>query len=185
MDKVEALLGEYRKQLTLPWQKNLSGPERVWIAVYPPDLERRLRPRIPDFELATKAAGRSWVQRDLTASFADWLNRQEYRESYFAEPDLMKPALDGFARELEDAVRSALAGPDVDDGTVVALIGAGALFPMVRVSTLIQRAASEVRGRLLVFFPGTYESGNYRLLDARDGWNYLAVPITIPQGASR
>jgi len=41
---------------------------------------------------------------------------------------------------------------------------------------------SSIRGRLLVFFPGEYENNNYRLLDARDGWNYLAVPITAREG---
>jgi hypothetical protein len=34
---------------------------------------------------------------------------------------------------------------------------------------------------LLVFFPGQFDNNNYRLLDARDGWNYLAVPITADQ----
>jgi hypothetical protein len=31
----------------------------------------------------------------------------------------------------------------------------------------------------LVFFPGEHhpEHHSYRLLDARDGWNYLAVPL--------
>jgi len=28
-----------------------------------------------------------------------------------------------------------------------------------------------------VFFPGEHEGNSYRLLDARDGWNYLAVPL--------
>ena len=37
-------------------------------------------------------------------------------------------------------------------------------------------------GRLLVFFPGEVEGNNYRLLDARDGWNYLATPITADKG---
>ena len=37
-------------------------------------------------------------------------------------------------------------------------------------------------GRLLVFFPGSYENNNYRLLDGYDGWNYLAVPITADKG---
>jgi len=32
---------------------------------------------------------------------------------------------------------------------------------------------------LLVFFPGTKNDNNYRLLDARDGWNYLAQGITL------
>jgi hypothetical protein len=36
-----------------------------------------------------------------------------------------------------------------------------------------------------VFFPGVYENNNYRLLDARDGWNYLAVPITMQEGELR
>ena len=39
-----------------------------------------------------------------------------------------------------------------------------------------------MKGRLLVFFPGVYEQNNYRLLDARDGWNYLAFPITASEG---
>ena len=37
---------------------------------------------------------------------------------------------------------------------------------------------ADVTGRLVVFFPGEYEQNNYRLLDARDGWSYMAVPIT-------
>ena len=38
-----------------------------------------------------------------------------------------------------------------------------------------------IGGRLLVFFPGEREGSNYRLLDARDGWNYLATPITAQE----
>jgi hypothetical protein len=41
--------------------------------------------------------------------------------------------------------------------------------------------ADAVPGRLLVLFPGEYENNSYRLLDARDGWSYLAVPITAHQ----
>jgi hypothetical protein len=40
----------------------------------------------------------------------------------------------------------------------------------------------EIKGRLLVFFPGEHDGGSYRLLDARDGWNYLAIPITAQEG---
>ena len=37
---------------------------------------------------------------------------------------------------------------------------------------------------LVVFFPGQKDDNNYRLLDARDGWNYMAVGITRhPTGA--
>lgn len=64
---------------------------------------------------------------------------------------------------------------------MVALMGIGSLFGFLRVSTLVQGVADAVRGRLVVLFPGEYENKTYRLLDARDGWSYLAVPITAHQ----
>lgn len=182
-DRVDLLLEQYQKQLALPWRRDLSGAERVWIAVYPPEIERRLSYKIDEFKLATTGAGRRWRHLDLTQSFAKWLSAQEYREAYFEEPDLIGPALDGYAKSLVDDIEAVLKADEVDADTIVALSGIGSLFPMVRVSTLIQGLAQDILGRLLVFYPGTYEHGNYRLLDARDGWNYLAVPITIPEGA--
>ena len=152
--------------------------------VYPPELERIIRPRLPEFEFATKSAGYRWHEVDLTRSFASWLTAQEYREAYFTEPETIAPALEGFTQSVEETVRAALTSSNVDEDTIVAVFGVASLFPMARVSTLIQRAAQDVRGRLLVLFPGAIEHGNYRLLDARDGWNYLAIPITIPEGAN-
>lgn len=182
-DRVDLLLQEYRRRLELPWRRDLAGAERIWIAVYPPDLERRLAHRIDEFKLATIDAGRRWRHRDLTTSFATWLAGQEYREEYFAEPELIAPALEGYESALATELQALMDGEDVDAETIVALSGVGSLFPIVRVSTLIQGLAPHNRGRLLVFYPGAYERGNYRLLDARDGWNYLAIPITIPEGA--
>jgi len=43
---------------------------------------------------------------------------------------------------------------------------------------LVDKLSPLVQGRLLVFFPGSCENDNYRLLDGYDGWNYLAVTIT-------
>ena len=65
----------------------------------------------------------------------------------------------------------------------MALLGVGALFGVARVSSLVEGVKDAVDGRLLVFFPGEYhpETHSYRLLDARDGWNYLAVPL-LAQG---
>jgi Domain of unknown function (DUF1788) len=182
MDRVDGLIGAYREHVERPWRRDLSGPERVWIAVYPPEIERRLRVRFAEFELATKDAGHLWRHLDVTRSFSDWLASQEYREAFFENPDDLKTALPGFAADIERHLREALRSGDDPERTVVALSGIGALYPMAHVSTLIQRVATDVRGRLLVFFPGTLEHGNYRLLDARDGWNYLAIPITIPEG---
>jgi hypothetical protein len=61
----------------------------------------------------------------------------------------------------------------------VAVFGVGTLFGFTRVSKVLRLLEGDIRGRLVVFFPGHYEQNNYRLLDARDGWNYLAVPITV------
>nr|WP_243888236.1 BREX protein BrxB domain-containing protein [Shewanella algae] len=65
-----------------------------------------------------------------------------------------------------------------DNNTVVALSGVGSLFGFQKVKDIVDKLAPMVPGRLLVFFPGSYENNNYRLLDGYDGWNYLAVPIT-------
>ena len=64
---------------------------------------------------------------------------------------------------------------------MVGLLGAGTLFGLgdaVKVSALLNAVNDAIVGRLLVFFPGEHEGNSYRLLDASDGWNYLATPIT-------
>ena len=74
---------------------------------------------------------------------------------------------------------------DQPDETVVAITGVASLFGFTRISQVLPLVEPHVRGRLLVFFPGVYENNNYRLLDARDGWNYLAIPITAQEGELR
>ncbi len=44
----------------LPWVENLAPSQRVWMAVYAPEEERRLRLNLPEFGTAT-SAGRSRV----------------------------------------------------------------------------------------------------------------------------
>jgi hypothetical protein len=72
-------------------------------------------------------------------------------------------------------IRSELARSAPTD--VVALDGCGSLFGVARVPALIGKLADEIPGRLLVTFPGKHVGGVYRLLDARDGWNYHATPF--------
>lgn len=185
MDRVDALLAEYRRQLSMPWRADLAGPERVWMAVYPPELERRVRAKLGDFELATRESDRSWAVHDVTTGFSTWLAAQEYRDAYYRDPQALSPALPQFlVASVTDLVAILEGAPD-REASVIALVGVGALFPMIRISDLLHRAADHIQGRLLVLFPGSLERGNYRLLDARDGWNYLAIPITIPEGSSR
>ena len=62
-------------------------------------------------------------------------------------------------------------------------LGVASLYGFMRVSELIRSVEPSIHGRLLiVLFPGTKNENNYRLLDARDGWNYLANSITLHGG---
>lgn len=177
MGAIENLAKAYERLVRLPWDQNLAGEQRAWFAIYEPTQERRLRLRVPEFEVATKNAGHGWVQVDLTDTFAHWMANHEYREAYFESPDDMTLALEDFAAAVVTLLRDALTAPSVDANTVVAVVGIGSLFGLMYASDLLKRVTPSVRGRLLIFFPGQRNGSNYRLLDARDGWNYLAVPI--------
>ena len=184
MSYVDELLDAYRRFVSLPWQQNLAGPQRVWMAVYPPEYERRLRLHLPAFKEATNEHGHSWALVEVTTSFESWMANHAYRETYFEEPELLSTALHAFFAYLVDDVRSQLSAHAKPHG-VVALLGAGTLFGLgesVKVSALLNAVNDAITGRLLVFFPGDHEGSSYRLLDARDGWNYLAIPITPDRG---
>jgi len=87
-----------------------------------------------------------------------------------------------FVTYAAEDLRQVLLADDVDEDTVVAVHGVASLFGLTRVSLVLKQIVHDIRGRLVLFFPGEYEQNNYRLLDARDGWNYLAVPITLHNG---
>ena len=184
MSAIERLLSNYSRQVRLPWPANMSGKQRVWFAVYPPAEERRVRAHLPRFEVLTLAAHRKWITVDLTRLLPEWISAHEYREGIFAEPEHFSAN-----SELEDLaverVRLACSGEDVDVASVVAVTGLASMFDFMRISGLIDRVEDSVRGRLLVFFPGEYAGNVYRFMDARDGFNYMAVPITSTESFIR
>ena len=177
MNAIDRLATNYDRQMRLPWSVNLSGKQRVWFAVYPPAEERRLRARLPQFETLTLEARHGWKIVDLTRLLPEWLSAHEYREGIFQQPEHFSAN-----SELEvvaaERVCQACAHEETDADSVVAVLGLASLFDFMRVSSLIDRVEDSVRGRLLVFFPGEYQRNIYRFMDARDGFNYMAVPIT-------
>ena len=177
MSEIEDLLRRYERYVKLPWDHKLAGAQRVWFAQYDPNQERRLRLRIGAFQVATTDAGHKWRLVDITDAFAEWMANHDYRDEYFEQPEAMGLALADFSDHVAERVGRALSQPDVDQDTVVALLGLASLFGLMRVSELIAKVDSEIRGRLLAFFPGQRDGSNWRLLNARDGWNYHAVPI--------
>lgn len=182
MGRIDRLAERYKRYIALPWQKDLAGAQRTIFIQYDRTDERRLRARRTLFELATREAGHRWIECDLTAAFAGWMAGLDYRESYFESPqDLELKLEDEFLAHAAGLLRRQLTGPEADDHTVLGVYGIASLFGFLRVSDLMKAIEGDVRGRVAVFFPGEYEDGNYRLLDARDGWNYLAVPITAQE----
>jgi hypothetical protein len=184
VSRIDDLISNYQRFARLPWPTGLAPAQRVWMAVYAPEDERRLRLHLQEFETASTAAGRDWVQIDITNVFEDWMTAHEYRDAYFANPKLIQPELAGFLDALVAQVRGQLASAS-NTNTIVGLLGAGSLFGLgdrVKVSALVDQIEDLIVGRLLVFFPGEVEQNNYRLLNGRDGWNYHAVPITADKG---
>ena len=182
MNEIEGLLKAYERFLQLPWDRTLAGPQKVWFAIYDPSQERRLRLRLPEFEVATKSAGHSWAHVDLTDMFANWMAKHDYHEAYFEQPEDMDLALQDFASFVSQQIIDALTAPGVDVNMMVAVSGLASLFGLTYASAIFETVAPSIRGRLLVFFPGQHNGSNYRFLDARDGWNYLAVPIAGIEG---
>jgi hypothetical protein len=151
--------------------------------VYPPDLERSMRAALPRLELATGEAGHGWHQIDITESLGRWLAGHRYADAFFEDPsDLTAAIIDQFESDLVSEVRERLTAASTND--VAILVGIGAIFPFLRASSVIKAIDEEVNGRLLVLFPGLHDPGthSFRLLDARDGFNYRARVID-PQKA--
>ena len=177
MNTIDRLLGNYSRQVHLPWPDKLSGKQRIWFAVYPPVEERRVRARLAQFEEHTLQAGHGWSSVDLTGLLPDYLKTHKYREAIFADPKHLKAAsaLEARASAL---VKAACASSETNANGVVAVTGLASLFDFMRVSSLVESVEDSVRGRLLLLFPGEYQGNVYRFMDARDGFNYMAVPIT-------
>lgn len=178
MARLEELADLYGRHIATPWQRNVAGAQRVIMLVYDKELERTLRARRAEFQMRTAAAGHDWHEVDLTAAFAEWLAAQRYRQSYFESPAKLGPKLQSeFPTFVASRLREILTA--ANEESVVALFGVGSLYGFTHVSEILKLVEGDVRGRLVVFFPGSFEQNNYRLLDARNGWNYLAVPISI------
>ena len=180
--KVAKLVSAYRQHLTVPWQAGLAAIQRVIFAVYDKTDELRLRANVEEFALVTQQASKKWLLLDLTNAFPEWMAAQEYRDAYFESPEDLAGYQTGelteFIADLTARLKSRISA-EADADTVVALMGVGTLFGLARVSSVVEGIKESVPGRLLVFFPGEHHPENhaYRLLDARDSWNYLAVPL--------
>ncbi len=177
MGKIEDLATNFERHLSMPWQRSVTGAQRVMLLIYEKELERTLRARLGEFEIKTRNAGHEWVQHDCTTAFSQWLASDEYNEAYFETPEDLAMKIEGeFQDHIIAPIRECLRASN--DNTVVALSGLASLYGFAHISEIVRSVEPDIQGRLIVFFPGAKDGSNYRLLDARDGWNYLASGIT-------
>lgn len=178
MTKIKQLINSYSKFIAIPWRSDAAAAQRVIFCIYGEKDELRLRAKIDEFEIASRQSGHGWIVFDLTDTFPAWLASQKYAASYFKKPEHLYTLLPKYLEFITNDFEEFLRANSVTENSVVALKGVGSLFGLLKVKEVVDKFAPLVKGRLLVFFPGSYENNNYRLLDGYDGWNYLAVPIT-------
>lgn len=178
MSRVSDLVSAYAADLKLSWNARLSGGERVRMLVYPPDTERSIRAALPKIEFVTGQSGHGWSAIDITDEFGTWIASHRHADAFFEAPSELTPAIaEKFKVELVAKLREQLSAAPAND--VVAVIGIGSVFPYLSAAGVIKSIDDVVTGRLLVLFPGTHDPDNhsFRLLDARDGFDYRARVI--------
>ena len=182
MSKIKSLLESYRQYISIPWRQDAAAAQRVIFCVYDENEERTLRLYIDEFEIATKGTNHQWLRFDLTDTFAVWLSSLKYVEKYYRQPEILEGVFSEYLNWLIAEFKKFIEIQNINSDCVVALNGVGSLFGILRIKEVVDAIAPMVPGRLLVFFPGSFENNNYRLLDSYDGWDYLAVPITSEKG---
>jgi hypothetical protein len=178
VSRIKKLIDSYKEFVAVPWRSDIAPDQRVIFCVYNENDELKLRARIDEFEIATKQAGHNWIIFDLTDTFAEWLSGQRYAVSYFKAPTKLTPLFPRYLDFVVNKFKESLSHQNNHQNTVVATMGVASIFGFLKAKDVVEKLAPLVPGRLLVFFPGTHENNNYRLLNGYDGWNYLAVPIT-------
>jgi Domain of unknown function (DUF1788) len=177
--KLDQLLESFEKVVNEPWSAALSGQERIWFLVYDPADQRKVDLRLGDFETATMKAGKKWKGISMKLCFPAWMAQHEYRDDYFKNPSYIVDQLEAeFIPFAIKFLKDELQKTEQDQDTLIAIKDVSSLFGFVRLSEILKSCDKDFKGRLLIFFPGEFEHNRYRLLDARDGWDYLARPIT-------
>lgn len=186
MPKIDQLAAVFRDHVGVGWPGGSSGAQRVIMIVYDPNEERALRKKVDLFAQAARSHRHSWRGVDLTTALAGWLGTHRYREGYFEEPDMLTAgANERFTQHAAGIVLRTLERPEHTAREIVGLIGAASVFGAASLSDVLSRVEHAIKGRLAVFFPGRSRDGRYRLLDARDGWDYHAVAIQAESSGVR
>ncbi|PIV14937.1 MAG: DUF1788 domain-containing protein, partial [Gallionellales bacterium CG03_land_8_20_14_0_80_55_15] len=101
MSRIKRLIQSYSKYVAVPWRNDAAAAQRVIFCVYNETEELRLRAKIDEFEIATRAVGHEWALFDLTDTFPNWIASQRYAKSYFQKPGLLPTLLPKYLTYIE------------------------------------------------------------------------------------
>jgi len=177
-NQIQRLVDNFASYISVPWRHDIASYQRVVFCIYSPKDELIIRAQLGEFEIRTKKSGHRWYSLDLTDCFANWMSREKYAESIFKNPSNLSEEDSYFQKYLLKQFSYICSTNSVDENTVVCVYGIASLFGLASVNETVQAFASLFSGKLVVLFPGSYENNVYKVLDAYDGWNYLAVPIS-------
>lgn len=188
MSEIQNLIQNYERHIALPWKAELPGAQKIVFVIYHPQEERNLRGKMRDFESSTRMAKHAWHECDMTHFLPKWIEAQHKEQkalygekstlNYHTDFDSLLIAADEIQEDLCSYLAERLQDTNVTENDVVAVYGVAGLFDILHTTTVLKKVEDSIRGRLLLFFPGYYKGGQYRFMDARDGFNYLGVPIT-------
>ena len=179
MTKIDQLLKKFQRIIKEPWTKGLSGQEKVWFLIFEPADLRKIHFNLGEFEIATKNANKDWHIISLEKKFSNWLSKHDYSEAFFEDPEYISDALhDDFKEYLENSINKELEHINSSNSLIV-LKDVSGIFGFIKLSEVVNTISNKIEGRLMVLFPGEFTNNQYRLMDARDGWDYLARPIMI------
>ena len=179
MSKIDQLLQKFQRIIKEPWPTGLSGQEKIWFLIFDPIDLRKMEFKLGEFEIATKNANRDWHLISLKTKFSYWLSKHDYKVSFFEDPEYLSDALqDDFKNYLEDSIIADLDSNN-NENTLIVLNDVSAIFGFIKLSEIVNAISNKIQGRLMILFPGEFTNNQYRLMDARDGWDYLARPIMI------
>jgi hypothetical protein len=176
MSSLQRLFENFERQVALPFAERLPPAQRMWFVVYSPDQERRIRFLLPEFRLSAEKHGKIWHEIDLTNLVPQWVAEHEYRDAYLGDPTLLDEQT--ILSALSERVGKQIPSLELTSKSLCVLSGLGGLFGFVHVSALVSSIQELVPGRLVCFFPGSRDQNSYHFMNARDGWNYHALPIT-------
>ena len=178
MSHISELAEKYAKHIGLEWLKGQAPAQRVIFLMYDATDELKVRLAFSEFESATRVAKHDWKLIDIENVFAKWMAAQKNAKAYFESPeDFTQDQLEPFAAYVASVIVGEAGAVAKDPDAVVVVAGTGSMFGLAGVHKIVETAANEVAGRLVVFFPGTCNDNHFRLLDGHDGEGYLATVI--------